>query len=422
MKVIWFIAKKDLLETVKDRTSIFFMLAMPIIFITVMGFVLSGDFGGSGPLQVTVALSNQDNGMVGQTIVDALHTQKSSIQFTLKRYSTPAQVQNAVADTKGNIDAGVVIPAGASQALLTAIAHHQPFNNLVQFYTLPGSNNAPAQIAQEVVNGVITSIATSAYASSATIAQVNQVCKTPGNHCAQQTIDPQAIRQAVARTMASIPGSAPVQALTAGDTVKISSFDLYVPGYAIFFALFGINAVAGTILQEKEDGTFRRLLIAPIQKYALLGGKVLAQFILTVLQMVILFVFGYVFFHIHIGNLLAVSLLIAATAFGVTGLGIALVALVKTRRQLNPVVTLVTLVSSTIGGIFFPAWLEPSWMQQIARVGLPFWAAEGMNNVMIYGKDLAFVLPDILGLIVYGLICYLIALRFFRFQEKVATA
>jgi ABC-2 type transport system permease protein len=422
MKAIWYIAKKDLLETIKDRGSIFFMLAMPIIFITVMGFVLSGSFGSNGPIQVTVAVSNQDTGPVGQAIVTALKTKNSSIQFNLKTYSDASQVQNVVADTKSNVDAGVVIPAGTSQKFTSAVENHQPVNNLVQFYTLPSSNNAPAQIAQGVVYSVINNMATSAYASSAAIAQVNQVCNTPGNHCAPNTIDPQAISQAVAQSIASASNSSPVQALTAGENVKISSFDLYVPGYAIFFALFGINAVAGTILQEKEDGTFRRLLIAPIQKYALLGGKVLAQFVLTVLQMVILFTFGYVFFHIHIGNLLAVSLLILATAFGVTGLGIALVALVKTRRQLNPVVTLVTLVSSTIGGIFFPAWLEPSWMQQIARIGLPFWASEGMNNVMIYGKDLAYVLPDILGLIVYGLICYLIALRFFRFQERAATA
>jgi len=422
MNVIWYIAKKDLLETLKDRTSILFMLAMPIIFITVIGFVLSGSFAGSGPIQVTVALSNQDNGMVGQAITTALSTNHAGIQFTLRRYSSAAQVHNVVADTKNTTDAGVVIPTGASQALLDAIEQQQPFTHLVQFYTLPSANNAPAQIAQQIVTGVITTLATNIAANSAALTQVEQICHLPGNHCAPQSIDPQAIGQAVAQTMATISTSAPVQALSAGESTKVSSFDLYVPGYAIFFALFGINAVAGTILQEKEDGTFRRLLIAPIQKYALLGGKLLAQFVLTVLQMTILFVFGYVFFHIHIGNLLAVSLLILATAFGVTGLGMALVALVKTRRQLNPIVTLVTLVSSTIGGIFFPAWLEPSWMQQIARLGLPFWAAEGMNNVMIYGKDLPSVLPDILGLIVYGLICYLIALRFFRFQEKTATA
>jgi ABC-2 type transport system permease protein len=93
---------------------------------------------------------------------------------------------------------------------------------------------------------------------------------------------------------------------------------------------------------------------------------------------------------------------------------------VKTRRQLAPVVSVVTLVSASIGGVFFPAWLMPSWMQQISKIGLPSWAMEGLNNVMIYGKDLNYVLPDILGLVVYGLICYIIALRFFRFQEKAA--
>lgn len=421
MKAIWYIAKKDLLLTLKDKSSFFFMLAMPIIFITVMGLVLGNSFGGnSGPIQVTIAISNHDNGPVGKAILDAFKTKTSGFQFNLKNYSDPNQVVNIVADSKSNVDAGVIIPVGTSDALTNAVENHQPVNNLVKFYTLPSSNNAPALYAQAIVNGVINDITTDQYASTAAVGQVNHVCHAPGNTCASATIDPQAIGKAVVQSLTSTPNSSPVQALTAGQAVTVSSFDLYVPGYAIFFALFGLNAVAGTILQEKEDGTFRRLLIAPVQKYALLGGKVLAQFILTVLQIAVLFVFGYVFFHIHIGNLLAVSLLILATAFAITGLGIALVSIVKTRRQLAPVVSVVTLVSASIGGVFFPAWLMPSWMQQISKIGLPSWAMEGLNNVMIYGKDLNYVLPDILGLVVYGLICYIIALRFFRFQEKAA--
>jgi ABC-2 type transport system permease protein len=39
---------------------------------------------------------------------------------------------------------------------------------------------------------------------------------------------------------------------------------------------------------------------------------------------------------------------------------------------------------------------------------------------MILGKDFVQVLPDILGLLAYGLICFVIALRLFRFQEKTA--
>lgn len=421
MKTIWYIAKKDLLLTLKDKSSFFFMLAMPIIFMSVMGLVVGNAFGGSsGPIQVTLALNNQDKGVVGQAILAALKTKNDSFQVTLKQYNDPQQVVNVTGDSKSNVDAGLVIPAKASATLTTDIENHKPINNLVKFYTLPSSNNAPALYAQALVNGVIGDLVTDGYASSAAVGQVEQVCHTPGNTCAPGTINPQAIAQNVVKTLTNTPSSTPVQPLTAGKVVNISGFDIYVPGYAIFFALFGINAVAGSILEEKEEGTFRRLLITPVQKYALLGGKVLAQFILCVLQISILFAFGYIFFHVQLGNLLAVALLILATSFGVTGLGILLVSFVKTRRQLNPVVTLVTLVSSIIGGVFFPSWLEPSWMQQIAKIGLPSWAIEGLNNVMIYGKGLDYVLPDILGLLAYGLICYLIALRFFRFQEKAA--
>jgi ABC-2 type transport system permease protein len=420
MKAIWYIARKDLLETIKDRGSLLFTLAMPIIFITMMGFVLAGTFNSSGPIKVIVAISNQDSGIVGQSIVKAMSVNNSSLQITVKQYSDPAQISSVVADTKSNVDAGIVIPAGTTQALTNAVENHQSTDNLVKFYSLPATNNQPTLIAKQMLTGVIAGLVNSEYASGAAINQVNQVCNTPGNHCAPATINPQAISQSVSASIVAASQTSPVQSLTAGKVQTVSSFDLYVPGYAIFFALFSINTVAGTILQEKEDGTFRRLLIAPVQKYALLGGKLLAQFILIVLQMTILFVFGYLAFHIHIGNLLAVSLLILATAFGITGLGIALVSLVKTRRQLGPIVSLVTLVSSIIGGVFFPAWLMPSWMQQIAKIGLPAWASEGLNGIMIYGKDLNYVLPDILGLVAYGLICYFIALRFFRFQEKTA--
>ena len=420
MKTIWYVAKKDLLQTIRDRSSIFFILIMPMIFITVMGLTLSNAFGNSGPIQITVAIDNQDNGIVGQSIVKALNINNSNLHITLKQYSTPDQVTTIVADTKSNVDAGVVIPAGTTNTLTNDVKNSQPTNNLVKFYALPGTSNEPALIVQQVLNSVVSGIVTSEYASGAAIGQVNQVCNTPGNHCAPATINPQSISQSVSQSVITAAQTTPVQALTAGQVVKVNSFDLYVPGYAIFFALFSINAVAGTILQEKEDGTFRRLLIAPVQKYALLGGKVLAQFILTSLQLLILFGFGYIFFHIHINDPLAVGLLLLGTSFGVTGLGIVLVSLVKTRRQLNPIVTVVTLISSVISGIFFPSWLLPSWLQSIAKITLPAWAAEGLNSVMIYGKDFSYVLPDILGLFAYGLICYIVALRLFRFQEKTA--
>ena len=59
-------------------------------------------------------------------------------------------------------------------------------------------------------------------------------------------------------------------------------------------------------------------------------------------------------------------------------------------------------------------------MQQIAKIGIMAWAMEGLNGVMILGKDFAQVAPDIIGLFAYGVICLLIAMRLFHFQEKTA--
>jgi ABC-2 type transport system permease protein len=59
-------------------------------------------------------------------------------------------------------------------------------------------------------------------------------------------------------------------------------------------------------------------------------------------------------------------------------------------------------------------------MQQIAKVGITAWAIEGLNGVMLAGKALTEVMPDVLGLLGYGLICFIIAMHFFRFQEKAA--
>ena len=416
MKILWYIAKKDLLQVLKDRSSLILLLAVPLMLITVVGFAFGNFFGnGSSQIKIRVAVSNQDtaqNAYIGKAIVSALKINTDQLVITANQYSNPDQVRKQVTTSDNPADVGIVIPAGASETLITDSQQGTTPKNLVQVYTLPNNNDARITIVQNIVSSVISS----QLAGSTAIDQVYRVCNQPGNHCNQSTIDNVAIDTAVAKASAS--ANQTIQSLTAGQAIKVGPFDQTVPGYAVFFSLFGLNAAAATILQEKEDGTFRRLLIAPVQKYALLGGKLLAQFILTLAQLLVLFIVGYLVFKMHIGSWPTVILLLIGTSFAATGLGILLVSIVKTRRQLNPIVTLVTLITSAIGGAWWPLFIEPTWMQQIAKIGITAWAMEGLNATMIFGKGFMDVLPDILGLLGYGVICFVIALRLFRFQEK----
>ncbi|GER90606.1 hypothetical protein KDW_47680 [Dictyobacter vulcani] len=416
MKTLWYIAKKDLLQVFKDKSAFVLMLAVPLILISVVGFAL-GNFTGNGSsqLNIKVALSNHDAG-IGNAIRSALKIHTKELVITVDEYPDTAQVTERVGAVNNAADVGIVIPEGASQAVANSGQPGNAAANMIQFYTLPNTSNALISVVRSIVTNVVQSQRIGTVASQ----QVHVVCSQPGNACAPKTIDDAAISAAVVR--ASQTSDQAVVAQTVGQATTVSTFDQVVPGYAIFFSLFGLNAVAATILQEQEDGTFRRLLIAPIQKYALLGGKMLAQFVLTLLQLAVIFLFGYFVFKMHVGSWLSVSLLLIATSFAATGLGIMLVALIKTRRQLNPVVSLVTLITSAIGGAWWPLFVEPTWMQQLAKVGITAWAMEGLNGTMMLGKSFSDILPDILGLLVYGTICFIIALRFFRFQPKAAVA
>ena len=419
MRVVWYIAKKDLMQALTDRGALLILIAVPLVLIAVIGFALGNIFGtGSSQITMTVALDNKDSGFVGTAVSQSLHINVSQFVITVKTYSTSDEVQQEVKN--GDAIAGVVVPAGATDKLTTSAQNNTPTGNLVQFYSVPGSTDQRVLIAQNIVTGIVNQLVIQQFAGAAAVNQVEQVCHQPGNTCAPQTIDAATIARMVGSVTTQATQTAQVALLAAGQAPKVGTFDQIVPGYAVFFALFSINAAAATILQEKEDGTFRRLLIAPIHKYSLLGGKLLAQFLLTLLQLVVLFGVGYFAFHMHIGSWPGVILLVIGASFAATGLGILLVSVVKTRRQLAPVVTLVTLITSAIGGAWWPLFLEPGWMQNIAKIGLTAWAMEGLNGVMIFGKDVTQVLPDILGLFAYGIICFLIAMRFFRFQEKVA--
>ncbi|GCE51225.1 ABC-2 type transport system permease protein [Thermosporothrix hazakensis] len=416
MKTLWAIAKKDIMHVVKDKTALLLMIAVPLAVITVIGLAFSSLFNAnSGQLTISVALSDQDNATVGKAIKQALNIHTKDLDITITTYPNAERVRQQV--EASNESVGIVIPTGASEAINKGASQAIPSDKRVQFYTLP-NNSSDARV--NVIRMIVDKVLQTQLISNESVRQVYQVCNQPGNHCAPNTINGPAISGAVIQATNATENA--LQPVSAGKAPEINTFDQVIPGYAIFFALFGLNSVAATILQEKESGTFRRLLIAPIHKYALLGGKLLAQFVVTLVQIGIIFAIGYFVFHMHVPDWPALILLLFGTSFAATGLGILIVSLVRSRRQINPVVTLVTLVTSALGGSWWPLYMEPEWMRNVARVGITAWAMEGLNNSMLFGKSFMEVLPNIIALFVYGLICFLIALRFFRFQEKTAAA
>jgi ABC-2 type transport system permease protein len=209
-----------------------------------------------------------------------------------------------------------------------------------------------------------------------------------------------------------------VTAVGSGEDEEFGIFDQLVPGYAVMFAMFTVLSAAGGIVEEKERGTFRRLLIAPIPHWSLLGGKLLSQFLIGVAQVVLMLVLGALIFGANVGgSLLGLLLITLATCWATTSLGILLVAVIRSRKQIHPITTFVILATSAIGGSWYPLFMMPKAVQKVARVTLVAWAMEGYNRLMILGGSLSDVWVDIGVLLLYGVVCFAIGLRLFRFKE-----
>ena len=107
------LALKDLMQTMRNWMTAFFLLAMPIAFTLLMGFLFSGSGNGEDP-RLPVGIINQDNGTLGTHLVSLLNDSETIRPLVLE--DSLDVVEEKVGE--GELAGAVVIPADYSERLL----------------------------------------------------------------------------------------------------------------------------------------------------------------------------------------------------------------------------------------------------------------------------------------------------------------
>ena len=200
-------------------------------------------------------------------------------------------------------------------------------------------------------------------------------------------------------------------------THEATPFESNVPGYAVMFVLLGTTAAASSLLEERERGTLRKIQTLPISRMSILSGKMLSNFITALFQMLVLFTVGHFVFGMWLGNsVIGLILLIISTAFAATGLAMLIASVCKTRAQASGVSLLIVLSMSALGGSWWPLYIVPEWLQNVAHITLTAWSMSAFNDLLIYGEGLSSILSSIGVLSGMGLIFLLLSVRLFRFN------
>ncbi|MEO5987550.1 MAG: ABC transporter permease [Candidatus Eisenbacteria bacterium] len=192
----------------------------------------------------------------------------------------------------------------------------------------------------------------------------------------------------------------------------------YAAGIAVMFLMFSASAGGGVLLDEAESGTLERVLSTRLGMTQLLAAKWLYLTSRGVLQIVVMFIWAMLVFHLDlVSHLSGFVVMTAATAACTAAFGLVLATAARTREQLQGMANLVVLSLSAIGGSMFPRFLMSETLQKLSLVGFNAWALDGYLKVFWRESSLGGLLPQVGALAGFTVLFLLLARRFARRWE-----
>lgn len=189
----------------------------------------------------------------------------------------------------------------------------------------------------------------------------------------------------------------------------------YAAGLGVMFLLFSATGAGGALIEERESGTLDRLLATRLTMGQLLAGKLVHLAGLGVIQLTVMFVWGWLVFDLELPPHLAGFFVMAVpTALACSAFGLLLAAFCRTRKQLVAASNLVILSISALGGSMFPRFLMPEGLQKASLIFFNSWALEGFLDVFWREEGLAALLPEVTVLLVWAIVFYALARRLAR--------
>jgi ABC-2 type transport system permease protein len=406
-----------------DREALALLFLMPVFFILVMSLALQGVFEtGSRERPIEVLAINEDSGSEAQKVIFAL-AKMDGIKIIDTLDGKPLTYQIAVDHlNSGQFSAAVHFRrpfSGQIQADVADIDNAGPFVALIVDPTL---NLQLVSSLKGTIQGVIERHMLLSRLPRL-IEQGIERIGTQGN--AEMLAPPNSLKSRFEDALSSLDVEnmphellpLPIISLRANQTGRRpTSTEQNVPAYTIFGVFFIVLTLASSFLKEKNDGTFQRILAAPLSKAALITGKLLPYYIVNLIQITLMFAVGVIFFDLRLGNLPALILVSMALAAAANGLGLLVATIGKTEAQVNGLSVMLAITLSALGGMMVPAFVMPAFMRKLAQFTPHAWALSGYHDVIIRGMGLWDVMIETAVLFGFSGAFFLLALWRFRFD------
>jgi ABC-type Na+ efflux pump permease subunit len=158
-----------------------------------------------------------------------------------------------------------------------------------------------------------------------------------------------------------------------------------VPSYTVMFAFFLVLTVGWLFVAERRQGTLKRLRAAPLSRTEILLGKMVPCFLLSLGQGFFLLAAGKVVFDMRLGHQpIWLAAVVIATSLAAMGLSLLVASLARTEAQVAIYGTLLVLVLAGISGCLMgDPELMPERMKLLSRFTPHAWAMDAYSQLLL---------------------------------------
>lgn len=360
---------KEFIHYFREKRTIFFLVATPVIQIIIFGYVATMDVN-----NVSTALYDLDRTSESRELARRL---ESSGYFTIKNLpESPDEIRGLI--DKGDVLCAIQINRGFGKDLQKGIPTE------IQVI-VDGTDSNTALIAMGYVNRII--------------GQYSMDMTGPAINANLWRLD---LRTRV------------------WYNPDLRSRNYMVPGViALIVMLTGLLLTSMSVVREREIGTMEQLMVTPIRPMELMLGKTIPAAIVGYFDMALVTVFGVFWFAVPInGAILLLVLCTGAYLLSILGIGLFISTISRTQQQAMTATFFFFQPAILLSGFATPIDTMPVVFQYITYLSPLRYFLVIVRGIFLKGVGIDILWPQIVALLVLG--TAILAASALRFKKRLA--
>lgn len=365
------IFRKEFTQTLRDRRTLTYVLILPVILLFLFGYAVEIQVD-----HIPTVVADASHDQRSWALVEAMETSS----FFDIHYYVESEAEAIRAIDEGRARAAIVIPPGFAAAV----------------------ERGEAQ-ALVLVDGSDAMTVQSAFNAAITVGEAHAVAL---------------LTEKLSRS--GVQGGATLAPLDVRTRVlynpDVRSLVFMVPGMlGLILQQQTVMLTAMAIVRERELGTIEQLLVTPVRAWELMLGKILPNVAIASLNMCTILALGVFWFGVPFhGSVVLFVWLTLLFMFSGLGLGILVSTVSSNQRQAQQLTSMIMLPGMMLSGYIFPRSQMPVVVQRAGDLLPVTHFLQIARGIMTKGVGLHFVQSQVIVLLVYGAVVFMLSALSFR--------